>query len=231
MIAIIGAMEIEIETILSKMSHVEEKVVCGVRLHKGQLAGKDVVVALCGIGKVNAAHATSIILSAFDISCIINTGVAGGADANVDIGDVVVSSYFVQHDFNVHLEYAYGQVPGMESAYYSANASLVNLAKATCDKVLQESKAHVGRIATGDQFVNSKEAKEAIYKKFSPLCVEMEGAAIAHICTLTDTPFVGIRAVSDKADGTADEDFAAFARKAANISAEIVMEMVPQIDL
>lgn len=229
MIGIIGAMEVEIRNILAQMDNVKTKNIARVDYHQGELNGKPVLVALCGVGKVNAAHATSVMVANFKVDGIINVGVAGGIGSAVDIGDVVVSNDLVQHDVDVQaFDYERGQVPGHPFAYFSADADLVAAAKKAGDDVLlvHGRKLHIGRIATGDQFIASPEVKAGIAENFNALAVEMEGAAIAQICALTGTPFVVIRAISDKADGTAHEDFPAFVEQTAQISAAIVAKMM-----
>ncbi|MCL2575647.1 MAG: 5'-methylthioadenosine/adenosylhomocysteine nucleosidase [Defluviitaleaceae bacterium] len=232
MIGIIGAMEVEIRNILDKMENIKTKNIGNVDYYQGELGGRSVLVALCRVGKVNAAHATSIMIANFDVTGIINVGVAGGISADVGIGDVVVSSDLVQHDVDATtFGYALGHVPSLDDAFFAADGALVNATKKAGENVLAKygRKLHIGRIATGDQFIASPIDKVMIEGNFGALAVEMEGAAIAQVCTLTNTPFVVIRAISDKADGTAHEDFPAFVDETAQISAAIVMDMVSNL--
>jgi len=228
MIGIIGAMEVEIRNILGQMKEVTTHTIGQLDFHQGKLAGKPVVVARCGIGKVNAAHCASIMVTNFDVTGIINTGVAGGISPDVNIGDVVISSDLVQHDIEAtEFGYSTGQIPGMDSPYIIACKNLMKNAEKAGEATLSQGKTlHIGRVATGDQFIASPTAKDVIWKNHQALCTEMEGAAIAQICLITSTPFVAIRAISDKADGTANEDFPAFVEETAVTSAKIVMDMV-----
>ncbi|MCL2855884.1 MAG: 5'-methylthioadenosine/adenosylhomocysteine nucleosidase [Defluviitaleaceae bacterium] len=232
MIGIIGAMEVEIRNILTKLTNTKARTIGGIDFTQGELGKSPVVVARCGIGKVNAAHCASIMITGFDVAGIINTGVAGGIAPHVEIGDVVISQDLVQHDVEAtEFGYTTGQVPGMESPYFAACQNLVETAKKAGMAALAANPGkalHIGRIATGDQFIASPADKNQIYANHQDkvLCTEMEGAAIAQVCLLTNTPFVAIRAISDKADGTAHEDFPAFVEEASVISAKIVMDMV-----
>jgi len=229
MIGIIGAMEVEIRNILAQMKDVETTTIANVDYHQGKLGQRPVLVALCRVGKVNAAHAASVMVANFDVGGIINVGVAGGIGADVEIGDVVISTDLLHHDVDVGaFGYERGQVPGHPFAHFAADPALIEGAKAAASHILpaHSRNLHLGRIATGDQFISSPISKADIAQSFDALAVEMEGAAIAQVCTLTNTPFVVIRAISDKADGTAHEDFPAFVEQTAHISAEIVTKMI-----
>ncbi|MCL2235963.1 MAG: 5'-methylthioadenosine/adenosylhomocysteine nucleosidase [Defluviitaleaceae bacterium] len=228
MIGIIGAMEVEVQGILEQMTDKTTRTIGGLDFHEGKIGGAPVVVVKCGIGKVNAAHCASILVTSFDVAGVINTGVAGGINPHVNIGDVAISNDLVQHDVEAtEFGYVTGQVPGLASPYFAACKELIEKAKTAAKDALPEGKKwHVGRIATGDQFIASRRAKDAIWESHVPLCTEMEGAAIAQVCMLTATPFVAIRAISDKADGTAHEDFPTFMEETAVTSAKLVMGMV-----
>jgi len=229
MIGIIGAMEVEIRNILAQMTDISTKNIANVDYHQGELGDKPVLVALCRVGKVNAAHTTSVMIANFNVSGIINVGVAGGIGGDVEIGDVVVSTDLVQHDVDATtFGYALGHVPSLSETFFTADDALCESAKKAGENILANHgrKLHMGRIATGDQFIASPADKNSILENFGALAVEMEGAAIAQVCVLTNTPFVVIRAISDKADGTAHEDFPAFVEQTAQISAAIVTEMI-----
>lgn len=228
MIGIIGALEVEIRNILGQMEGKVTHNIGGLDFIEGKLSGNPVVVARCGVGKVNAAHCTSNMLTSFNVTGVINTGVAGGISPDVNIGDVVISTDLVQHDVEAsEFGYAIGQVPGMDTIYFPACKNLIEMVEKSAKYAMSGDKTlHIGRIATGDQFISKPEAKNAIWNNHQALCTEMEGGAIAQVCYLTDTPFVVIRAISDKADGTAHKDFHAFAEDAAATSAKIVMDLV-----
>ena len=230
-IGIIGAMTVEIEGILAAMTNVSTTSTAGTTFHQGQLAGKNVVLARCGIGKVFAAHAASIVTSHFPVANVINVGVAGGIAPELSIGDVVVSAALVQHDVEATaFGYALGQVPGSGNAFWQCCQNLICIAQEAAAKTLpSDKKLYTGNIATGDQFIHAPQVKNDIWNNFKPLCVEMEGAAIAQICQTAGIPFVAIRAISDKADGTAHEDFPAFVEETAEISAALVIDMIENL--
>jgi len=222
---IIGAMEEEISTLKSKMEIIETKVAAGCEFLKGRLDERDVVLVKCGIGKVNAAICTQALIDSFRVSCVINTGVAGSMDDSVRVCDVVVSTDLVQHDFDTSAfgDDVIGSIPRLGMRFFKADGRLINAAYYTKAKGL---KLHIGRVATGDQFIADKESKDKIKALFSPLCVEMEGAAIAHACYLNKVPFVVIRSISDNSDGNADMSFENFVHIAAKNSSLIVEEIL-----
>jgi len=226
---IIGAMNIEIEGILTQMSNVTTTSAAGINFHQGNLNGKPVVLACCGVGKVNAALCTQAMIDRFPVRAIINLGVAGAIDNALNIKDVVISRHLVQHDFDITA--GGNRRPGEISdlgVELVADATLITAATAACQKVLAESgsKAHVAVIATGDQFIADKGKKDRIRELFSPLCVEMEGAAIAQACYLNNMPFVVIRSISDGSDDDADVSFEKFVHIAAENSSLIVEELL-----
>ena len=231
-IGIIGAMNIEIEGILAQMTNVTTTNAAGIDFHQGNLGDKAVVLARCGVGKVNAALCTQALLDRFPVKAIINLGVAGAIDNTLNIKDVVISRHLVQHDFDITA--AGDREPGEISdlgVELVADAALVAAAAAACKQVLSESgsKAYEAPIATGDQFVADKSVKQRISDIFGAFCVEMEGGAIAQVCLLNNVPFVVIRAISDKADGSATQDFMEFVAEAAENSTKIVSAMIADI--
>ncbi|MCL2170243.1 MAG: 5'-methylthioadenosine/S-adenosylhomocysteine nucleosidase, partial [Defluviitaleaceae bacterium] len=157
MTGIIGAMEVEIKHILAKMQDVTEKSIGGIIFHLGLLEDRPVVVARCGVGKVHAAHAASVMTTHFDVSQVVNVGVAGGIAPEVEIGDVVIATGLVQHDVDVgDFGYPRGQVPGTPELFWGACQNLTSLTKEIADKVLENTgnKCHIGKMATGDQFIH-----------------------------------------------------------------------------
>ena len=202
---IIGAMEEEIIYIKSKMEILITREIIGTTVYAGKINGQNVVLARCGIGKVNAAVCTQMLIDLYNVDCVINTGVAGSMNSNVHLGDVVISTKLVQHDFDATAfgDDELGFIPRLGIKFFEADKNLCNIAFENANDVLaaKGAKAHKGIIATGDQFISDKSVKEKIGKEFSPLCVEMEGAAIAHACFLNNIPFIVIRAISDNSDG------------------------------
>ena len=148
--------------------------------YEGTLDGENVVIVKCGIGKVNAGVCAQILIDDFDTTQIINTGVAGSLDASIDIGDIVVSTDAVQHDFSLTpLGYVPGQLDGFETASLPADESLRQKAVAAVKECAPEVSVFEGRVCTGDQFISSTEQKDTITETFGGLCCEMEGGAIA----------------------------------------------------
>ena len=226
-IGIIGAMELEVEKLIDAMTEKEE-VSFGKRLfYKGKLNGKNIVIARCGVGKVNAALTVQMMVDKFGITDIINTGVAGSLNEKIDIGDIVLATGAVYHDMEaVAFGYERGQVPQMDIFEFPTDLNLVDIAEKSCLKVNPDIKVFKGRIASGDQFIADKETKNTIKKYFDPMCVEMEGAAMAHAAYVNGINCLIIRAISDKADDSAEMDYPTFEKEAAIHSAKMVMEMM-----
>lgn len=220
-LGIIGAMELEVETLLSVMDEKETTVKAGSTFYSGKLDGLDAVVVQCGIGKVNAALCAQILCDCFGVTHLVNTGIAGSLCADLDIGDLVVSRDAMYHDFDcVHFGYPYGKVPGMDVVSFPADDTLLAYAFASAETV-NPGHTKIGRVASGDQFVADKTKKEQIIAATSALCTEMEGVAIAQTAYRNKLPFVIIRAISDKADDSAQMDYPTFERQAAYRCAQV----------
>lgn len=229
-IGIIGAMELEVATLKKNMDTDQITKKAGMEFHEGNLKGMPVVVVQCGVGKVNAAMCVQILADLYDVTHIINTGVAGSLNPVLDIGDILVSKDAVQHDMDVTpLGYTKGQIPGLEQLAFVADEKLCKTAVEVCKKVNPDIHVTEGRVVSGDQFISSKEIKDALIAEFHPDCTEMEGASIAQAATLNNIPYVVIRAISDKADGSAQEDYPTFEKKAAEHCAKLVQEMMKEL--
>lgn len=227
---IIGAMELEVEELKSQMtvSNIIKK--AGMEFYEGALNGAQVVIVRSGIGKVNAALCVQILADIFHVTHIINTGVAGSLNAGLDIGDILISKDAIHHDMDVTIfGYQLGEVPQLGTREFTADKRLMELAQTSCEKVNSDIHAIVGRVVSGDQFISGKEVKEHLIKDFQGDCAEMEGAAIAHGAYLNQIPFVIIRAISDKADDSAEMDYPTFEKAAARHSARLVEDMVQHI--
>jgi len=219
----------EIALIKEKMDIISSKEIVGLEFHMGKMHGKTVVLVCSGIGKVNAATCTQALIDMYGVDYIINVGVAGGLAAELDIGDVVISSDLVHHDMDcVGFGYEPGIIPRLETSFFVADAELVRIAKEACEAVTDK-KAFVARIGSGDQFVSDSQAKARIWNTFEAYCVEMEGAAIAQTAFLNKIPFVVIRAISDKANEEATVSFDKFVAMAAKNSSDTVEEIVKAI--
>ena len=214
-LGIIGAMEIEVAILKSKLEGQKVTKIGPMEFFEGKLAGCEVVIVMCGVGKVHAAMCTQVLCSHFGVNAIVNTGVAGSLDAQLDICDVLVSTDAVQHDMDVHyLGYEVGRVPGLNTTAFAADERLRKLAFEESERI-RPGHTKLGRVATGDQFVCSDEQKAKIIADTGACCTEMEGAAIAQTAYVNQVPFVILRAISDKADGSAELDYPTFEKIAA----------------
>ena len=224
-LGIIGAMDVEVAALKAKMENVTTATHAASAYFEGTLEGTPAVVVQCGVGKVNAAMCAQVLCSVYGVTHIVNTGIAGSLCADLDIGDLVICRDAMYHDFDcVHFGYEMGKVPGMNVVAFPANESMIAAAVSAAEA---ENPGHskIGRIATGDLFVAAKPAKEAIIAKTGALCTEMEGAAIAHTAYRNGVPFVIIRAISDKADDSAQMDYPTFeaiaAQRCANVTCRL----------
>lgn len=229
-IGIIGAMEVEVETLKQHMEEMKTVKKASMEFCCGKLNGKEAVVVRSGIGKVNAAVCTQILADDFQVEAVINTGVAGSLKAEINIGDIVVSTDALHHDMDAR-EFGYprGQIPQMDVFSFEADANLRRTAAEACKRVNPEIQVFEGRVVSGDQFVAAKKVKEDIAAEFGGCCTEMEGAAIAQAAWLNGIPFVILRAISDKADDSASMDYPAFEREAAQHCVRLVEEMLKNL--
>lgn len=222
-VGIIGAMQIEIDLLLGKMEVLEEFIYAGFPFYTGALYGKIVVLTRCGVGKVNSASCTQILIDKFNVDYIINTGIAGSLKDDVGICDVVISSDVTHHDVRkVQMRNLY---PFQET--FLASEELINLAIKAC--VSTDSKYHLGRIISGECFVEDTKVRTTLIKDYSPACVEMEGSSIGHVAFINNIPFLIIRCISDNADEEAINTYDNFEKIAGEQSALIVSELVRYI--
>ena len=228
-LGIIGAMDIEIQTLKEKIENLTVTEKTGTQYYEGTLQGLPVVLVKCGIGKVNAAIGAQILCDCFGVTHIVNTGIAGSLCAQQDIGDMVISSDVWHHDFDcVAFGYPMCMIPGMPQSF-SADEKLIALAKNAAEQT--GSTVRIGRIASGDQFVADPGLKDQIIGRTQALCTEMEGAAIAHASYLNGIPFIIIRAISDKADDSAEMDYPTFERKAAQTCAKLTEFFIKKLKI
>jgi adenosylhomocysteine nucleosidase len=229
-IAIIGAMEEEVTLLRDHIENKEQTIVAGYEFTKGNMNNADVVLLKSGIGKVNAAMSTTILLEKFKPDVVINTGSAGGFHPDLNVGDVVISSEVRHHDVDVTaFGYEYGQVPQLPAAY-TADEKLVQIAELAA-KEINEIQVVKGLIATGDSFMHDPTRVEFVRGKFTDLqAVEMEAAAIAQVAYQFKTPFVIIRSLSDIAGKESNVSFEHYLEKAAVNSANLVMKIVKAIN-
>ena len=224
---IIGALEEETALLKENMTDVKTVMVSGMVFYEGRLGNNNVVVVKCGVGKVNAGICTQTLIERFGADRVINTGVAGSLDASINIGDIVVSTDAVQHDFDLTpLGYAPGEVEEIGTVAFKADESMRQAAVNAVRDSAPDIQVFEGRVCSGDQFIASKEQKERIISEFGGSCCEMEGAAIAQVCYLNDVPFVIIRAISDKADDSEEMSYAEFMEIAATRCAAVTQYMI-----
>ncbi|MBF7074932.1 5'-methylthioadenosine/adenosylhomocysteine nucleosidase [Glaciecola sp. MH2013] len=228
-IAILGAMDEEVALLKASLHNLAEINHAHLSFYTGELHGKEVVIVKCGIGKVAAAIATTLIIDKFSPDYVVNTGSAGGFDKELNIGDLVISQSVTHHDVDItHFGYALGQCAGMPETYV-CNESLIAAAEASASKI-SGIKTKSGLVCTGDSFIGSDEAASDLQAKFPQMtAVEMEGAAIAQTAYLLGIPFLVIRSLSDIAGKTSTVSFEAYLEKAAKNSAELVMGMLKEL--
>ena len=229
-IGIIGAMDSEVAALKEAMEIKKTTKIAEMEFCEGTLGDKNVVIVKCGMGKVNAGICANTLINDFGCNMVINTGVAGSLDARLDIGDIVVSTDAVQHDFTVEaIGFRKGEIPYTGLSAFPADANMRIAAVDAVKVSAPDVRVYEGRVCSGDQFISTMEQKEKITSDFGGLCCEMEGGAIAQACYLNHTPFVIIRAISDKPDGSGAVDFAVFQEVAAKRCASIVRYMVEKL--
>lgn len=233
MLGIIGAVESEIEDIRAGLSETEVFEKAGLTYYHGRYKGRECVLSMAGVGKVNAALCTQIMIDKFSPSAIINTGTAGGLAPEVHIGDVVMSTEAIEHDMDcTKFGYRPGEIPDLKKSEvfdgvaFRASEEMRKLARAAAKKAVPDMRLLDGVILSGDEFVSSKEQKERLLRDHRGSCCEMEGAAIAHVCALNKVPFLILRAISDSADEGATDNYHDFEAKVAKNSAKLCLAML-----
>lgn len=229
MIGIIGAMDIEVIQLKEQMSNVQIERISGVDFYKGQLEGKDVVVAVSGIGKVNAAVCTQTMILTFQPKAIINVGVAGGLHGKTHIGDLVIAKAVVMHDNDTTpFGDAPGFVHGLNRVEMACDAEIVSRLEAVApnlvgsDELFSQATVQTGIVATGDQFISSQAQFDRIYDTFGAIASEMEGGSIGQVCVINQVPFGIIRAISDNGDESSQVSYESFKVPAASRSVALI---------
>jgi adenosylhomocysteine nucleosidase len=227
-IGIIGAMAEEIELLHEHVNIASQVTKAGITYYEGNLHGKSVIYCKSGVGKVNAAVCTQILID-LGADCVLFTGVAGAVDPQLNIGDIVVSTSCVQHDMDCSpLGFARGTIPFHPRSEFPADEILIGLASAASERLFSGSSLK-GKVLSGDQFIASRETVKLLHETLQGACAEMEGASVAQVCDMNETPFVIIRSMSDKADGSAHVNFSEFTVTAANNSYQIIDDIVQHI--
>lgn len=225
MVGIIAAMKIEADLLASKMKDKKNENISGIDFVSGKLGKENVVLAICGIGKVFAAICTQTMILCYHPDLIINTGVAGSLSLDLTVYNIAIAEAVVQHDMDTT---PIGDPKGLISG--------INLVRIPSDQSISEHllriseengiKCKKGIIATGDVFVATQSQKDAIVKEFGAIACEMEGGSVGHVCYVNHVPFAVIRAISDSADGDSGVDYPTFVQNAANRSAAILISFL-----
>ncbi|MEE1008464.1 MAG: 5'-methylthioadenosine/adenosylhomocysteine nucleosidase [Agathobacter sp.] len=226
-IGIIGAMQMEIDNLKEAMTDTTVSTYSGVEFVKGNIDGKEVVAAVCGIGKVFAAICAEAMILKFDVDMIVNIGVAGSLTKDLSVLDIAVAKNVVQHDMDTSaIGDPVGLLSGINTIFLDANKSMNEvLCKCIEEK---EISYKLGTIATGDQFIAKKEQKDLIKSRFEAIAAEMEGGSIGHVCFINNVPFAILRSISDSEGGAMD--YETFAEKAAVQSIEVVLDFIKKAD-
>lgn len=225
-IGIIAAMAEELEILLKDLTLEAKIEKANMTFHKGQLYGNNVVAVVCGIGKVNSAICTQILVSEYKVDKVINVGVAGGIGKEIYPGDIVIAENLVQHDMDTTaFGDKMGQIPRLNTFDFKCDPEMISLAKKACDEI-SELNSFTGRIVSGDQFIADIEKIQWLDKEFGAISCEMEGASIAQVCYLNSIPFVVIRSISDNANNGAHMDYEKFIPVAVKNSTRILKQML-----
>lgn len=226
-VGIIVAMQEELDEILKIMQRIEEEKIYDITFFRGAIEKNNVIVVKSGIGKVNAARTTQILIDKFDIKCVINVGTAGALDPELNIGDIVIADKLIQHDFDITaFDHDKGYITGVGD-YIPCDSKLMNKFKRIAIDIQDDTcKIAMGVIASGDIFCTEIKMKNKIYNKFNAQCVEMEGASIAHVCYLDNVPFIVIRSISDSPNGNNAIVFDEFVKLASKRCAKILQRFL-----
>ncbi|MBR2594952.1 MAG: 5'-methylthioadenosine/adenosylhomocysteine nucleosidase [Solobacterium sp.] len=228
-IGLIGAMHDEIAALKNEMMITGTKTVARMEFTEGSIGNTEVVAVQSGIGKVNAAICAQILIDHFGVTHIINSGIAGSLNNVLNIGDFVVSTDVVHHDFDTTVfGYQPGEVSQLGTASFPADEDLRKKLAAAIRQAAPDINMLEGRVASGDQFISDAARKQWIRDTFHADCCEMEGSAIAQTAWINNVPFVIVRAISDKADGSDLMDYIAFESAAARHSADMLIAVLKQ---
>ena len=223
MIGIIVAEEKELIEVKSKMNNLEDIKIYEKTFYKGLIKNKEVLLVKSNVGKVNAARVTQMMTDNFDVKFLINAGTAGSLDNRLEIGDIVVSEKLVQYDFDV--------TPfGRKLGEIENIGEDIKVDKNILD-IFKDLNVFIGCIATGDKFIVDNKEKEILKEQFKALCIEMEGASIAQVCKLNNIPFVVIRSITDKQDGSSKIEFDTFLESSSKKVAELLYNIIDKISI
>lgn len=224
-IGIIGAMDVEVNGLVARLENKNSEIVSGITFYSGELLGKRVVIAKCGIGKVFAATCAEAMIIKYSPRLIINSGVGGALAKDLSTGDIVIADKLCQHDMDTSpIGDPVGLVSGINRIWFEADERATSILLDAAKELSLN--ARLGSIATGDRFVATKELKDEIVNNFAASACEMEGCAIAQVAFINNTPFVVVRAISDSADGEASMDYPTFLGIAAKNSTNLTLSLV-----
>ena len=229
-IGIIGAMQPEVEELISSLSDTGCDEISGIKFYTGKIAGRSVAIAKCGIGKVFAAICAEIMILKYSPDLLVNTGVGGALASGLTTGDIVIADSLCQHDMDTSaIGDPKGLVSGINKIYFEADCEAVQALQREAERLGLT--VHVGTIASGDKFRASRDDKERISLDFGAISCEMEGAAIAQVALVNSTPFAVVRAISDSADGEATMDYPTFLPIAAKNSTDLTLALIAGFDV
>lgn len=228
LIGIIGAMEIEVQVLKNLMDSAQVEKISGIEFYRGKINGTETVVAVAGVGKVNAAVCAEAMILRYAPDCLINVGVAGGLATELKIGDIAVATGVVEHDMDTSpIGDPKGFITGINMVEMKTDPRITDMISDAVAKIGINSKR--GIIASGDQFIAADAQRQTIIGNFNAIAAEMEGASIGHVCTMNGVPFAVIRAISDGANSDSHMDFPTFAKMVAENSVKIILEFLKEI--
>lgn len=226
-IGIIGAMDVEVDFLTSLLEDRETVEFCGLKFNTGTISGKKIAIVKCGIGKVFAAMAATAMIAGFSPRLVVNTGVGGALSKGLKPLDVVIAEKLLQHDMDTSaLGDAKGLISGINKIYFESDVRVSEILLKEAEKLSLN--ARLGTVASGDKFIAEKSEKEQIVSEFSADVCEMEGAAIAQVCFVNNTPFAVVRAISDSADEGSSMDYMEFLPVAAKNSANLTLALIKE---
>jgi adenosylhomocysteine nucleosidase len=230
MLAVLGAMEEEIARLRERLTHVREETVARIRVFRGSFDGTEIILAQTGIGKVSAAICTQMIIDSYGADRLLFCGVAGGLAPNMQPGDIVVASHLIQYDMDLTaFGRRLGEIPGL-GRLLECDPELVQLAAAAFDDAFPGEDAPnlmIGTVASADRFIKDRDEQRRLQREFSALATEMEGAAAGQTCYVNDVPFVVVRAISDGASQSAQDEFSSNLSRAAANGARLMEKLIP----
>ena len=234
MLAVIGAMREEIDLVKAAMTVLAQQTHAGIETVRGDFGGAEIVLAQCGVGKVNATMCTQMLIDRFQPEALVFSGVAGGLLPNMRVGDVVIASHLIQYDMDLTaFGRRHGEVPGQDNRMIESDPGLVQKAAAAFDMAFPASaegpSLMLGTVVSGDRFIQDRETLRWLQREFSALATEMEGAAVGYTCRVNGVPFVIVRALSDTASESASGDFASNLDRVCRNSFRLLECLVPSI--